>query len=290
MANLDLAGIITRVCTDLRSKFSKVSVTPSLTSGTKSATVTVDGTDYDLYAPASYELPPATTSTLGGVKVGDGLSVAADGTLSSDADAGMVILEYGKSTYQDFEEAYNANKLVYCKVASSTSWRYAFLAFVNPASHWAEFQYYRSISSHTDSQQGDEIHIYTLYRSGWQHTVRQAATRVVAGDGLSSAYNSDVLTLSLDPASSGGLLVTCYGGGNNIAMDKTAQDIYDALSAGIMPVFRSTLTGSATNGFTSLSRANFDTTPITITLANDAQQYEAASMSDYPRIDTGGSN
>lgn len=28
-------------------------------------------------------LPPATASTLGGVKVGNGLSVAADGTLSS---------------------------------------------------------------------------------------------------------------------------------------------------------------------------------------------------------------
>ena len=112
----------------------------------------------------------------------------------------------------------------------------------------------------------------------------------MAGDGLSSAYGSGVLTLSLDPASSGGLLVTCYGGGNNIVMDKTAQDIYDALSAGIMPVFRSTLTGSATNGFTSLSRANFDTTPITITLANGDQQYEAVSMSDYPRMDTGGSN
>ena len=52
MANLDLAGIITRICTDLRAKFSKVTVTRSLTSGTKSATVTVDGVKYDLYAPS----------------------------------------------------------------------------------------------------------------------------------------------------------------------------------------------------------------------------------------------
>lgn len=95
MATLDLAGIITRVCTDLRSKFSKVSVTPSLTSGTKSATVTVDGTDFDLYAPASYTLPPATASTLGGVKVGDGLSVAADGTLA--------LVENGYVTQTDFK-------------------------------------------------------------------------------------------------------------------------------------------------------------------------------------------
>lgn len=291
MANLDLAGIITRVCTDLRSKFSKVSVTPTLTSGTKSATVTVDGTDYDLYAPASYELPPATASTLGGVKVGDGLSVASDGTLSS---TGMVVLEYGKSTWLECLEACEANRVVYCKVPSnSTNSRMAFLAWRESSKF--EFQYYRSVSTHTATQQGDEVYTYVLNRGDavtgfWTTTTRQAYTRVVAGDGLSSTYDSGVLTLSLDPASSGGLLVTCYGGGNNIAMDKTAQDIYDALSAGVMPVFRSTLTGSATNGFTSLSRANFDTTPITITLANGAQQYEAASMSDYPRIDTGGSN
>lgn len=59
MANLDLAGIITRVCTDLKEKFSKVAVERSLTSGTKSATVTVDGVKYDLYAPT-----PPTASTI----------------------------------------------------------------------------------------------------------------------------------------------------------------------------------------------------------------------------------
>ena len=32
----------------------------------------------------SYTLPPATASTLGGIKVGSGLSVANDGTLSAD--------------------------------------------------------------------------------------------------------------------------------------------------------------------------------------------------------------
>lgn len=59
MADLDLTGIITRVCTNLKAKFSKVVVSRSLTSGTKSATVTVDGTAYDLYAPT----PPVATTT-----------------------------------------------------------------------------------------------------------------------------------------------------------------------------------------------------------------------------------
>lgn len=196
MANLDLAGIITRVCTDLRSKFSKVSVTPTLTSGTKSATVTVDGTDYDLYAPASYELPAATTSTLGGVKVGSGLAVAADGTLSS---TGMVILEYGVSTWAECLEAIEANRVVYCRVGQ----RMAFLAYLGGAAPiptaFAEFQYYRSVSSHTASQQGDEVYVYTLRSdNSWTTVTRQAYTRIVAGDGLKSTYANGVLTISLD--------------------------------------------------------------------------------------------
>lgn len=60
MADLDLAGIITRVCANLRLRFSTVSILRILTSGTKSATVTVDGVKYDLYAPTP---PTASTTT-----------------------------------------------------------------------------------------------------------------------------------------------------------------------------------------------------------------------------------
>lgn len=111
------------------------------------------------------ELPPATASTLGGVKVGDGLSVAPDGTLSS---TGMVVLEYGKSTWNDFLAAYNTNKLVYCQVpVGSTGQRMAFLAYVSgnvTAPTFAEFQYYRSmeVSKYSATQQGDEVYVYTL--------------------------------------------------------------------------------------------------------------------------------
>lgn len=41
------------------------------------------GYDSDSGGGGSYTLPPATTSTLGGVKVGSGLSVESDGTLSA---------------------------------------------------------------------------------------------------------------------------------------------------------------------------------------------------------------
>lgn len=76
MANLDIAGIITRVCTDLRAKFSKVTVTYNLTSGTKSATLTVDDTDYDLYAPTPPKVS-VTQSLSSGTQVG---SITVDGT------------------------------------------------------------------------------------------------------------------------------------------------------------------------------------------------------------------
>lgn len=83
MANLDLTGIITRICTDLRAKFSKVTVERYITSGTMCAKVTVDGTSTILYAPR-YTLPIASTSKLGCVKVGSGLAVDAKGVISLD--------------------------------------------------------------------------------------------------------------------------------------------------------------------------------------------------------------
>ena len=64
MAELDLAGIITRVCTDLmtklRTRFSKVFVTNMLNRGTWIASINIDGTYHKLYAPT----PPSGSTTL----------------------------------------------------------------------------------------------------------------------------------------------------------------------------------------------------------------------------------
>lgn len=118
----------------------------------------------------------------------------------SDAEAGMVILEYGVSTWDDFQAAYEANRVVYCRVNSAHGYRMAFLAFVDRTDYrpGVEFQYYRSVSSHSNAQQGDEVYIYYLSHEGtWTTTVRQAYTRIVAGTGLTSTYNKGVLTISL---------------------------------------------------------------------------------------------
>lgn len=121
---------------------------------------------------------------------------------------GLTILSYGHSTWADFLAAYNANRVVYCRTSSSTNPgsgsqnRLAFLAFVQGTVDrptGAEFQYYRSVSSHTAEQQGDQVYVYTLSNKGvWDVTTREASTKIAAGTNLSQAYNNGTLTLSFD--------------------------------------------------------------------------------------------
>ena len=120
---------------------------------------------------------------------------------------GMVILSYGSSTWQDFLAAYNAKKVVYCRASSNTNpasgsqTRLAFMAYVNNAESptEVEFQYYRSVSSHSESQQGDQVFVYKITSGGaWSVTTREASTKIVAGSGLTSTYNNGSLTMALD--------------------------------------------------------------------------------------------
>lgn len=120
------------------------------------------------------------------------------------ASMGLFVASYGTSTYAEVLAAYQANKIVYCRASSNSNpatgskTRMAFLAYVNnettPTSF--EFQYYRSVQTHSDSQQGDQVYIYKLTSSGWENSVREAYTKVVAGTGLSSSYASEKITLT----------------------------------------------------------------------------------------------
>lgn len=125
----------------------------------------------------------------------------------SDFITGMTILAYGKSTWADFLAAYEANQVVYCRASSNSNpasgaqTRMAFMAYVNKeiSPTEVEFQYYRSVNTHTDSQQGDQVYIYKLNSStGWSVTVRSAFTKIVAGTGLNSSYSNGTLTLTSD--------------------------------------------------------------------------------------------
>ena len=128
-----------------------------------------------------------------------------DLTNDSDFIDGLVILSYGSSTWNDFLTAYQKNKVVYCRAssnsnpASGSQTRLAFMAYVNNATSptEVEFQYYRSVSSHSDSQQGDQVFVYKLTSSGtWTVTTRNAFSKVVAGTGLSSSYSNGAITLT----------------------------------------------------------------------------------------------
>ena len=95
--------------------------------------------------------------------------------------------------------------VVYCRAssnsnpASGSQTRLAFMAYVNNATTptEVEFQYYRSVSSHTASQQGDQVYVYKLNKTnGWSVTVREASVKVVAGTGLGGTYSNGTMTLT----------------------------------------------------------------------------------------------
>ena len=133
-------------------------------------------------------------------------SKTSDLTNDSGFITGMFIGSYGSSTYAEILAAYQANKVVYCRASSAadpstgSQTRMAFLAYVNNAETPTtfEFQYYRSVSTHTESQQGDQVYIYTLTSAGtWSVVVRSAFSAVAAGTGLSRSYSSGTVTLSV---------------------------------------------------------------------------------------------
>ena len=139
-------------------------------------------------------------------------SKVSDLTNDSGFITGLVELSYGSSTWNDFITAYNAKKIVYCRASSGSNpgsgsqTRKAFMAYVNnvdsPTS--VEFQYVRSIATHTDSQQGDQVFVYTLTNASggtWSVSTREMSTKVVAGTNMTSSYSSGVLTLNAEAES-----------------------------------------------------------------------------------------
>lgn len=119
---------------------------------------------------------------------------------------GLFIASYGKSTFAEVLDAYTKNKIVYARASSNSNpatgsqTRLAFMAYVNNAENPTEieFQYYRSVSSHSASQQGDQVYVYKLNKStGWSVTVREAYTKIAVGAGLTSSYSNGTITISL---------------------------------------------------------------------------------------------
>ena len=101
---------------------------------------------------------------------------------------------YGTTTYAAITSAIAAKKIVYCRVSPSGATRMAFLAYIG--SNTVEFQYYRSLSSRSATNQLDEVYVYTVTSSGWTTTTRKAGVLIAAGTGLTSSYASGTVTIN----------------------------------------------------------------------------------------------
>ena len=168
-------------------------------------------TETDPTVPAWAKAPnkPSYTASEVGALPSDTTIPSKTSDLTNDSGyiTGMEILSYGSSTWQNFIDAYTAQKVVYCRAssnsnpASGSQTRLAFMAYVNNAESptEVEFQYYRSVSSHSASQQGDQVFIYKLAKTGgWTVTTREAMSKIATGTGLTSSYANGTITLSLN--------------------------------------------------------------------------------------------
>ena len=138
---------------------------------------------------------------------------------------GMYIAAYGKSTYNEVLAAYQANKVVYCRASSSSNpasgnqLRMAFLAYVNNEATPTEFefQYYRSLSSHTYNDQSDQVFVYKLNKTnGWSVTIRQATTKIIPSTGLAYTFAAgnnptNTIKVNLNSGTSLGTIGTTEG-------------------------------------------------------------------------------
>lgn len=170
--------------------------TASVTEPTKTSELTNDGADNTSTYVEADEL--ATVATSGSYN---------DLTDKPSITPELVEMSYGESNaWAKFIAAYNAHCIVYCRASSNSNpatgsqTRKAFMAYVNNAESptQVEFQYYRSVSSHTDAQQGDQVFIYLLTNANggtWSVTTRNAFTKIMAGTNMSSSYSNGVLTL-----------------------------------------------------------------------------------------------
>ena len=183
-----------------------------------------NGVNIDSYYAKKTDLPdgvPSVTSSDDG-KVLKASYSGGQGSYAWETESGgsteLFEAVYGTTTYADVTAAIAAKKTVFCRVSAANPTRMAFLAYIGSTT--VEFQYYRSLSSHSATNQVDEVYVYTVSSSGWTTTTRKAGCNIAAGTGLSRAYSSDTITLSVsDPiptvtsSDNGKVLKASYSGG-----------------------------------------------------------------------------
>jgi hypothetical protein len=111
-------------------------------------------------------------------------------------------MSYGESNaWAKFIAAYNAGSIVYCRASSNadpgtgSQTRKAFMAYVNNAANptSVEFQYVRSQSSKTDSQQTDKVFVYTLKNTSggqWSVASRNMGPKINVSGPITKTFSS----------------------------------------------------------------------------------------------------
>lgn len=123
-----------------------------------------------------------------------------DGTWATPS-AQLVEMAYGESNaWAKFIAAYNTGSIVYCRASSNANpgtgsqTRKAFMAYVNNATSptSVEFQYVRSNSSKSDSNQCDQVFVYTLTNSNggtWSVASRDMAPKILVDSTLNKVFS-----------------------------------------------------------------------------------------------------
>lgn len=167
-------------------------VTPS----TRKISLTLDGSSLTQSSSglAVANPLPSTLGTAGQVLQVNSGATGVEWATPSGGSTGLFEAVYGQTSYSDIVQAISDKKIVYCRVSPSGASRMAFLAYVGSSN--VEFQYYRSLSNHTASNQTDEVYVYTVSSSGWTTTTRLAGIKYIAGTNMSQSYNSSNSTLT----------------------------------------------------------------------------------------------
>lgn len=202
-------------------------------------------------------------------------------TVDSNGDAvwvspsyGLFEAIYGQTSYSDIVAAINAHKIVYCRISATGASRMAFLAYIGTSN--VEFQYYRSLNSHSASNQTDEVYVYTVSSSGWTTTTRLAGIKYAAGTHMTSSFADNTLTFqSVWPT-----VDQTYDGTSTNAQSGTA--VAGALAAKEETSLYESDTAVAQGDTFSLSEtpANFKT--IKIYIAHGANATNWATVLEYP--------
>ena len=159
---------------------------------------------------------------------GSGISVS-NHNISITGNVGSLFeAVYGQTTYSEITAAIADKKIVYCRITPTGASRMAFLAYISNSN--VEFQYYRSVGTHTSAQQGDEVYVYTCSSNNtWTTTTRQAYTKIAVGSNLGSAYSNGTLTISANGSanyatSAGSANYATNAGSSNYATSAAAAE------------------------------------------------------------------